>query len=273
MPKERRYKKASSRIAKRRKIKSALNLSLKIGLPVVVMIGLIFLSRADFMQVKSFEVAGADTMPQQSIKNTASGFASGTIFFVIPKSNIFFMNKEKLAAALLSSYPRIEKVDVSKQFLSGSVDLSLTERKPDFLWCSGTGVCYFMDKTGLVFEKSDVIIPDPALQGKVIFSGVLGGNPLMKSFATPEEMQNYLKLVDTLNNAGFKVSSINIESSDKGTAKTDAGDVIFNPAEADLSVIAQNVILLINDIKGKTPSAQFQYIDARFGNKVFYKLI
>jgi hypothetical protein len=85
-------------------------------------------------------------------------------------------------------------------------------------------------------------------------------------------MQNYSSFIESFKNAGFQITSINIESTDKATAKSNTGDIIFSPDETDLSTVAKNIILLINDIKHKTPSAQFNYIDARFGNKIFYKL-
>jgi hypothetical protein len=261
-----RYKKASSKIARRSKAKKIFGLVLKIGLPVAFLVGLVFLLRADFLQVKSFEIVGVSDISAESIKNTASGFISGSRFFIIPKSNILFLNKQKLAAALMSQFGRMEKVDINKQFLSGSVDLKISERKGDFLWCSLQDECFFMTKEGLVFEKTE------NAGDRVIFRGILTGNPLMKNFATPAKMQNYLKLTQVLKDAGFEVGSINIESSDRAVAKSNVGDIIFNPEETDLSLVAQNVILLINDVKGKNPSAEFNYIDARFGNKIFYKL-
>jgi len=265
------YKKASSRITRRSRLRRIFNLFLIISLPTAFLVSLVFLSRADFLQVKNFEVAGADTIPQESIKSTALNFASGKWLFLVPKSNFFLLSKNKLAAALLAAFPRIEKVDVSKQFFSGSIDLSIVERKADFLWCSAQNECFSMTKYGLVFEKSE------NAGDKIIFKGVLEGNPLTKNFATAEKMKSYSDLIDVFKNAGFGVDSINIESSDKAVAKVDinnfVSDVILNPEESDLSAVAQNTILLINEIKSKNPSAQFQYIDARFGNKFFYKLI
>lgn len=239
---------------------------LKIGLPTIILIGLMFLLRADFLQVKNFKVSGTETVSSESIKNIASNFVSGSNFFIIPKSNILFLNKQKLAAALMSQLGRLQKVDVNKQFLSESVDLKVVERKGDFLWCSPEGECFFMTQDGLVFEKA------VDTSGKIIFRGILEGDPLMKNFVTPTKMQNYSKMVEVLKSARFEVSAINIESSDKGVAKSSAGDIFFNPEETDLSLVGQNVILLINDVKSKNPSAEFNYIDARFGNKVFYKL-
>src|SRR3990167_2125254 len=274
--KNNRYKKTSSIIAKRRKARRYVGIFLKISLPVAFFIGLVFLLRADFLQVKSFEVLSAETVQTESIKNAASDFISGTNFFLLPRSNILFLSKANLAAALLSKFGRLENVEVNKQFFSRSIKLSVSERKEDFLWCSDQGKCFFMTKDGFIFDLASFVVAD-----KVIFRGLLSGNPLMKNFSTPEKMQNYLGFIEILKNAArpnaaggqdFQISSINIESNDKATAKSNTGDIIFSPDEEDLSTVAQNVILLINNIKSKTPSAKFSYVDARFGNKIFYKL-
>jgi len=264
----RRYKKASSRIAKRRKARKYVGIFLAIFIPAIILTGIIFLLRANFMQIKDWQISGAEAISQDNIKNTAAAFASGDNFFVIPKSNIFLFSKDKLAALLLSKFGRIESVKVNKEFFGGEVNLEVTERKADFVWCSTESECFFMTKGGFIFEK----IPDSPPANFVVFRGILEGDPIFKNFASAEKMQNYSKLIDTFSNSGFKITSINIESSDKAVAKSDIGDIIFSPDEKDLSTTAQNVILLINEIKGKNHSTQFNYIDARFGNKVYYKL-
>ena len=265
-----RYKKASSRITHRSQLKKVFNLSLKIGLPVVFFVGLIFISRAGFLQIKNFQIKGAETLSTENIKDTALKLTYGKWLFLIPKSNIVLFNKDKLASALMANFPRIEKVDVSKQFFGQDVNLSIVERKESFLWCSEADGCFSMTQDGLVFASSDVALAE---SGKVIFKGVLEGNPLMKNFATPQEMQNYLKMIETFKNAKVVVADINVESADKAVVKTNVGDVIFNPEETNLSISAQNAMLLINEIKSKNPSAHFNYIDTRFGNKMFYKLL
>ncbi len=266
-----RYKKTSSKIARRSKARKFFSLFLKIGLPTAILIGLVFLSRADFLQIKNFEVLGVETIQPENVKNTASNFISGNKFFIIPKSDILLLNKEKMATALIAAFPRIEKVEVNKQFFSQKVELKVTERKADFLWCSTQDECFSITKDGFIFERSEDV------NNKIIFKGILEENPLMKNFATPEKMQNYLKLIEVFKNDGFNISSINIESADKVVAKIKINsaitDIIFNPDEPDLFLTAQNVVLLINETKSKNPSANFQYIDARFGNKMFYKLI
>lgn len=285
---QKRYNKAPSRIAKKHKTKKYLSIFFGITLVMVFFIGSFYILRADFLQVKDFEILGVENAQTEAIENTASSFISGTKFFLLPKSNMIFLSKEKLTAQLLASFNRLETVEVNKQFFSKNVEISVKERRADFLWClpaqagsDQTESCFFMNKDGLVFEKSDLIgnvfesspVNEAEPINKIVFRGKLEGNPLMKNFATLEEMQNFLSLAQVFENAGFKIISINIESPDKAVAKSNIGNIVFNPSEANLSLTAENTVLLINDIRSKNPSARFQYIDARFGNKMFYKLI
>jgi hypothetical protein len=271
------YKKASAKIAQRNKTRKIFSLFLKASLPTAILIGLVFLARADFLQVKSFDVVGVQALSQDQIKNVAASFISGNKFFFIPKSNIFLINKDKLATVLMAKFGRLENVDVGKEFLGGKIDIKVQERTSDFLWCmsaqagSPQDQCYFMDSNGLIFEKSDFV----PMQGKslsVIFRGILQGDPLKQNFATPDKMKNYVDLIGTLEAAKFDVNSINIESTDKGVTKTSVGDIVFDPQDQNLTLTAQNVIVLINDIKSKNPDVLFNYIDARFGTKIYYKL-
>lgn len=274
------FKKSPSKIAKRRKARKYAGTILMLIIPVIIIIGLIYVLRADFLQIKSFQISGTENIPQEDIKNTAVNFISGNKFLFIPKSDVLFLNKENLAATLISKFPRLEKIEVDKAFFNNQIELKVTERKADFLWCSTDNQCFFMAENGLVFEKagftesyfltSSTNWIEPL--NKMIFKGNLEGNPLMKNFSTPAKIQNYLKLVEVFKNAGFEVLSINIESKDRAVAKANVGNIIFNPEEADLSLVAQNAILLINEVRSKNPSAIFNYIDARFGTKLFYKV-
>jgi cell division septal protein FtsQ len=266
------FQKLSLRIAKRRKIREGFGLFLKIGAPVAVIIGVILLLRANFLQVKNLAVIGVREVSAEQVKADVANYIAGNKFLVIPKSNIFFVNKDQLASVMLKDFTRIEKVDINKQFFDKGIEFTISERTADFLWClSAQAGCYFMTKSGLVFASSAEALAEA--ENKVKFYGVLQDNPIMKSFATPEQMQKYINFIGVFQNSKFEISSINVESEDKATAKTNIGDIIFSPQDSDLSLSAQNAILLIKEIITKSPSAKFNYIDTRFGNKMFYKLL
>lgn len=276
-----RYNKASSRIAKRNKTRKNFGLFFKIGFPIVFIVCLILLLRADFLQVKSFEVFNAQALSQDDLKNTAASFISGNKFFVLPKSNIFFVDKEKLSTLFLDKFPRLETININKQFFSNYIEFTVTERGADYLWCSASGECFFMSNNGLIFEKapfseSEYLVSSVSwLEPKnhFIFKGVLTDNPIMRNFVSLDKMQSYEKFVELFKKAGVEIMSIDIESFDKAVAKTSVGDIFFDPEEVDFSEPVKNAVLLINEERAKNPNVKFNYIDTRFGNKMFYKLI
>lgn len=262
------YKKASARIARRSKIRKATAKIFQIGFPLVFLVGFFWFARIDFLQIKNFEVAGVKTIPAEELKNLASSFASGNKLFFIPKSNYFVLSKNNLASAITSRFSSAEKIEISKNILNQTAVLKITEREIDSLWCNDNK-CFPMTEEGLVFDWPDGI---EKRGEEIIFKGLIEGDPIMQNFATPEKMKNYENLISTFKDNKILISEINIESSDKAVAKSNIGNIIFNPEEKDLATVAQNVLLLINEIKSKSPPASFLYLDARFGNKIFYKL-
>jgi len=264
-----RYKRASTRIAKRNRIKRYVGIFFVISVTIALLIGFIFLVRADFLKVKNFEVLGSKVVSAEDIKSTANGFTYGNKFLFIPRSNIIFLNKGDLTKTLLSKFTRLEDVEVNKELFSKSIELKITERNGYFLWCSLADECFFMTNSGFVFEKA---LDMQKTKGLIIFRGILKGNPLLKNFATPDKMQNYSNFIGSLRKGGVEVSSIDMESSDKAIAKTNIGNIFFNPTEEDLLLVGENTVLLINEIQNKNSKAEINYIDARFGNKFYYKL-
>ncbi len=212
---------------------------------------------------------GLKTIPEESILNAAASFVSGNRFLFLPKSNIVFLSDNDMEKYLEENFTGIEKASVSKNIFNGKVEISVAERNPDFLWCSSS--CFLMSKDGLVFEAAEGSGAEE-YPGKIIFRGMLGGNPMMKRFASPETMQNYENFVKDLGLIGIRVVSIYAESENKASAETDIGSIIFDPEEEGLSAVAHKVNLLIAEARGKDSAAHFEYIDARYGNKMFYKL-
>jgi len=267
-----RYKKivkASSRIGERNKIKKYASRLLKVAVVVAIILGPIFVLRANFLQIKNIEVVGGEATLRDNINDTAYSFVRGNKFLFIPKSNILLLDEKDLAFALSSQFTRIESVEVNKK-LDKTVEISIKERASDFLWCRGEE-CFHMSKEGLVFSVFDES-DDSLRAGKIIFRGGIEGDPIMKSFAIPEKMQDYLKMIETLKSFRLEVSALNIESVEKMVVDTNIGNIFLNPRDLDLSLSVQNAVTLIEEVKSKNPTAHFNYIDARFGNKVFYKL-
>lgn len=267
-----RHKGASSRIAKRQKVKKYATTIFKSALGLFLLVGTILLARADFLQINDFEIVGAKNISSDGIKNVAASFVAGNKFLLIPKSNILVLDEASLVQTLTKEFTRLGKVEVDKKLFGRRVEVRVEERGAEYLWCSPTDECFFMSDDGLLFEK---VSEEKAFEaaGKVVFRGVLSNDPLLQYFASLERMRNYTDFMETLAKNNINITSIDVPLPDKAVAETEIGQIIFNPEEADLGSVAFNIILLIEDLKTKNPATQFEYIDARFGNKVFYKAI
>lgn len=236
----------------------------------ILFVGPIILLRADFLRINNIEISGTENISPENIKQATADYLEGNKYFFIPKSNIFLLSKNTLKAALLTKFGRLENIEINKQFFQKTVELTITERKAEYLWCSVGNACYYMSRDGLVFERASLMSDNT--DGKVVFKGVLDGEPIMQRFASAVEMQKYSDVIKILQDSNLKVISLYLESMDKLSVNTNMGEIILNPGDTDISLSAQNALVLIQEIKSKNASASFLYIDARYGNKIYYKL-
>ncbi|MBN2093927.1 MAG: hypothetical protein JW740_00930, partial [Candidatus Zambryskibacteria bacterium] len=68
MTPQRRYKKASSRISQRNRVRKKIKLFFQIISPLALIIGFILLMRVDFLQIKNFKVVGTEHVKAEDIK-------------------------------------------------------------------------------------------------------------------------------------------------------------------------------------------------------------
>ncbi len=258
----------SSKIGRRNSRRRSLKTIALLLVPLLLIGSLIYVLRLDSLQIKTVEVEGVVALNSDDIQNAALESIGGNYLWIIPKSSIFLVDGGGLEQTILGEFARVQNVNVSKS-ISGSLKIKIAERTSSGVWCSGSGACYLFDSLGLVFARAG----EEDVSGKVVFKGVLQGDPLLKKFGTEAEMKNYFEVLDHLQSGGLEVSSLYVESTDKATIATSMGDIIFTPTDPNVNGTCENVLLLISNERGRNPEAQFQYIDARFGNKLFYKVL
>lgn len=261
-----RYKKASTRIGRRRKLKHIFFISVKIGLPLIFLISIIFLLRSDFLQIEQVSVVGnKEVLPEEVVVVTES-FMSQKRFLFVPNTNYLFLSKDNLEKIILDSFPRIESVDITKK-LNNILEIEINERVGDFIWCTRENECYLMSKNGLIFSKADQI----DLLGKIIFKGNVSSDPILKYYSEEGLMNKFLGVIDYFKNLPFDLVSLELEASNKLTLSTGVGLIILNPEE-DLESQLQNAVVLISELRSEE-DVSFEYVDSRFGNKMYYKIL
>ncbi len=135
---------------------------------VSVVVALVFLSKASFLQIKEVDVLPASTTalvsPADEIQKIAEENLVGSNGYFFSKSNFFIYPKSKITADIIEAFPRIQSVDIYYKSLTtlGAINIAVTERTPFALACvssrdavsSTSEQCFYMDATGFIYAPA-----------------------------------------------------------------------------------------------------------------------
>lgn len=248
---------------------------------VLAVAGLAWLSHASFLRVTDIEVSGLSSLPPQELISFARERMQGNYLSLFAKDDIFLYPRAAIAAALARQYPTLRQIDVHARDFH-TVELVAAERQPAALWCpsspdsSGSstqgGACSYLDEQGLIYAPAPSFSDDPY----VSYSGPTATTtgPGLRQYLSQDEFQSLAALVAAI--AGKEpsdpISQVAVDDSLDARAyfrddfvlvwslKDDGGDVFER----------FNLALDSDAFKGK-PLGDFEYLDLRFGDKLYYK--
>ncbi len=270
-----------------------------IGLILILSTLFVLFTRWKEININSLDISGNKILDDENIRKVVEKNLEGYYLWFIPKSNTFLYPKRAIQKELKEKFKRIEDLNidvVNNQILK----VYVKERKAVYTWCGESiesfGVsehldistsesvldkCYFLNEDGYIFDKA------PYFSGEVYFRffGKLidqkdTTNPV-GSYFEPEIFNKILFLKDN-------IASLNLDSqafvskengdlefylSSKNSLK-DSPKIIFK-READYVKLAENLHSAITSEPLSTSIKEkyntLNYIDLRFGNKIYYK--
>lgn len=238
-----------------------------------VLFGLsVYLSRLEMFRIFDTYITGTVLVEIYEVEEEVKTFLSGNVFFFFPKNNIFIYDKKGLIAHLENKFPRIESIKA--RFDGDSIiSLEITERSPYALWCNNAEEeeCFFMDKNAKVYSKA------PKFSGDAYFKyyGLIEGEPLGQNYFSDTELFNslgqFVKYTERLNLNPYYLRVLN--NGQYELYLVEGGKILFD-SESTLDQVAFNLeaVLTSSDFASTTNFKNLDYIDLRFGNKLFYKL-
>lgn len=267
---------------------------LYIFLFVIFICALSIISNLKALSIKDIKVANAVITSQSDIELMVRNKIDGSYLYLFSRKNVFLYPRSSVESEILAQYPRILSVQIKTDGLNALV-VNVVERKPEYTWCDvgqsvfntvdtvsgspdvafegNTDKCYFMDINGLIYDDALSFEGDSYL---TFTGGINSDNPINKNILSKKDFTDLITFITNLKNSGYEISQVNIrEDGDYELALKDNGLILVSKKLSfDDTVLNISTAFSTSPLKVSTtsPLMKFDYVDMRFGNKVFYKL-
>lgn len=244
-----------------------------IGVAVFTVLGLLVAAvwhgtRLEAMTLRTVTVSGGETIDHDEVRERIERALEGTYVRLVPRRFAWWYPEDDLYAALADierlREPKIERVSGTE------LTVTFSEYTPDALWCAALedadAPCYFLDERGYAFGKA------PPLRGGAF-------TRYYKLGATPErgvapfledDFRRAQAFVARLRTLEWYVRAVEIDAVRDAYYFLSGGGELRAALADDPATIIENVRVIIEaDEFSYLAPGEFQYIDLRFGNKVY----
>lgn len=241
--------------------------------------GILVLLLYPALSVHTVRVLGAgEGEHEERVRAIASREADTKVLFFLPRHNTFLYPTASLEKAITRDAPEFKNADVRHESFR-TVLISVEAREPFALWCGDIvplpgdppGDCYTLDKNGTIFFHGNTL---HASSTAPYFYGALGegaGNPLGAQFLDPERFARLVAFIDLLRSQNLSVeASVTIDEDEGELRLMDRTRILFRSTD-DSAKLARRLALLLES--ENAPQLPLEYIDLRFGDRVYVKRV
>ena len=241
-------------------------------------VGLGFASEWQRINIQNLEISGNKVVEAKEVEGVVLSMLDGKYLWLFSKTNFLFYPKGKIKKTLAENFLILKDIDLALEN-ANTLKITLTEREAKFTWCGeglpedlSTGKCYFMDEGGYIYAEA------PYFSGDVYFKFFgrteNNGNQPLGSYFLPEIFRRLVYFRDAAEGMNLNPSFVVVKNDDDAElylgSQINAPKIIFK-LNADIEKTAQNLELVLGGEELKEKIEALQYVDLRFGNKVYFK--
>lgn len=263
-------------------------------------------SAASYMprfSVQAIEVTGAQSDLQRSVHDYAWSLLYDGSHHYLSRANMFLYPQAVIERDIVANFPRIASAAISRDSLfSTTLDVSVVERQQFALWCAASSstaspftdasssaattgeTCYQMDAAGFIFAPAQ----GASASTQYMFQGGLGAastsstssqetdmplnsSPIGQTFV-PAHLPGIVALMTELGQAGFAPAGATILNDTDFSIPLAPGFYIKASFGEDPATLVSNLQLILSSQALQGEEDQLEYVDLRFGDRVYYKL-
>lgn len=263
-----------SKIKARRRRRRIIFISSLVAFIVVLAGAFTWLAQASFVRISHITVYGVQTVASSTITEFVHAKLAGEYLYIFPKNNIFLYPKEQIASGLVETLPTLASASVNADNFQ-TISITVVERQPKALWCgalaSNPAPCFLLDENGVAYAASLNFSGDAYTK----YYGTLTGSTTPKQYLSSSDFHSLSALVDTIaaNQKSESLASVSVDENKDVRVAFASGFSLLFALGADGGDVYQRFTLAL--IAGPFKShklSDFEYLDLRFGDKLYYKL-
>ena len=264
----------SPRLARRRR-KVLIQKAVFLGVATLLLVAsAVWLSHLEAITISKISVAGTSPPTANAVEAFIQHELAGKYWHLFPKANIAFFPRSAVEAAVLDAFPRLSSIELRLGDLD-FIQAIVTERSSAALWCEAAkeeeaSDCYYLDQSGVLFEKA------PEFEGNV-FLRVYGGisktsHTVGSQVLTPEQFKKLYSFIISLRDLKLAPTAVTIDAERDYTITLQGGMKILVGDNQDVSEVRENLEAILGADEFKDGKLErLEYLDLRFGNKVYLK--
>ncbi|MEX2405172.1 MAG: hypothetical protein WD579_01055 [Candidatus Paceibacterota bacterium] len=263
-----------------RKKRTIAGVSLLVGIAALI-IGTSYLSALEGVTIDTIVVEGNEVIDAEDIERVARQEMSGRYLWLYARSNALIYPRKHVRRAIQDEFLRIRDIRIELDSMD-LLRILVTEREPYGIWC-GTEFsneiapeneeCSFVDVDGVIYASA------PSFSGDVFLR--MYGEQKNNHFSTKEDFKEIRRLFNLLESEEIKPTVAVLRESDTLEVTVDDlfghTSVLFVDLETSPEETVRNLLTLYSEltsVRGENRTdPHLEYVDLRFGNRVFYNLM
>jgi len=257
---------------------------------LIFSVAVTFIARAPYFSIQTIEISGAHAVLPILVKTVAEKELGGSFIYIFPKNSILWLPKKEIAQKVRENSETIKNVTVSLAFPK-KVNIHIEEYIPEAFICGSreelTNVslpknflpeCFLLD-AGFSFATTsakNIATTNKLLQIK---KKEVSKIELKKQVISPKQFLYTTLLFQKLSQNNISIDYIVLETDGDYTAHTEGGAELYFSESLPLTDAIKNMATLLGSEIFKKEELlppegfkKIEYIDLRFGNKLYYKI-
>jgi hypothetical protein len=237
-----------------------------IGCVALLITAIWYGTRVSKLTISTVEVSGGETIQLEVVEQLVQATLDGEYLGLVPRRFAWLYPKTEILTAV-QQINRIHNIKIER--VDGNqLSIGFDEYVPAALWCLSVeqSDCLFLDQSGYAFADA------PQLSGGALLRFVTIGREAVvgQSMVEAEGLEVLQRLVALLAEQGWFVSHVELDQVGDAFLKIVSGGELKVAVGVAPEVTVENLLVVLASPEFvHLKPGNFQYIDLRFGNKVF----